>query len=374
MFTLDLSEPVTASVSADWVLVYATVDQPLGPLLAQTRARWPRASVFGCTSFQGVFSQRGFHRGAFALGGGAADGLACAAVGRATNAAKAKSDARAAATEIQTRLGRTPHVLLLHATPGFEERVLEGISEAFGGAAPPLYGGSAADDDLSGKWSVFYNGVQEREGFVLAGFKSDNEVYGSFVAGYNPGVRRGKVTAAMGRRIRTIDGRPAAEVYDEWLGGALKSVLKAGGVVLAQTTLHPLGRLVDHIGAVPRYVLSHPHEVFPDGSMSLFTEFATGDEVVLMVGSSAALVDRTDQVATRASRGAKELRAGVLVYCAGCVGAIGGETAVVARRFYDRIGRAPFIGAATFGEQGCFQGTETLNRHGNLMCDAILFG
>ncbi len=94
---------------------------------------------------------------------------------------------------------------------------------------------------------------------------------------------------------------------------------------------------------------------------------------MLVVGSPAALVDRTDQVAARASRGAGVLSGSVLIYCAGCVGAIGDQAPAVARRFSDRIGRAPFVGAATFGEQGCFLGEKAINRHGNLMCDALLF-
>jgi hypothetical protein len=35
---------------------------------------------------------------------------------------------------------------------------------------------------------------------------------------------------------------------------------------------------------------------------------------------------------------------------------------------------APYVGAATFGEQGCFIGKEKHNRHGNLMADSIIFG
>jgi hypothetical protein len=32
------------------------------------------------------------------------------------------------------------------------------------------------------------------------------------------------------------------------------------------------------------------------------------------------------------------------------------------------------VGVATFGEQGCFVGKRKANRHGNLMCSAVLFG
>ncbi|MBK6516471.1 MAG: FIST C-terminal domain-containing protein [Polyangiaceae bacterium] len=211
------------------------------------------------------------------------------------------------------------------------------------------------------------------EGFVLVGFASDHDVHGSFVAGYTPTARRGRVTSATGRRVVTIDKRPAAQVYNEWLDGALSDVMPAGGNVLARTTMHPLGRMIDKVGQVPRYLLSHPHQIHEDGSLSFFTDLALGDELSLMLGSDDALLDRTDQVAARAGRGAGALRGGILIYCAGCVGAIGDKTPRVAERFSQRVHQAPFIGASTYGEQGCFLGSTTKNRHGNLMCDAILF-
>lgn len=354
---------------ARWALVHATVDAPYTQ--ATTRLAAAGVTVFGCTSFQGVFVPTGFERGVFALVGSGGDPEA-RSVARATDARGARSAAQAAVEELR-RTCPQPDVLLLYATPGFEERVLEGIHDAFDSAPPPLYGGSAADDDLSGAWRVLAGDTAMASGFVLVGFTSRQPIHGSFVAGYNPGRRSGRVTAASGRRLRRIDGRPAAEVYDEWLGGALRPLLETGGVVLAETTMHPLGRVVDRIGAISRYLLTHPHRVEPDGSLELFTDVAVGDELVLMVGSRDALFDRTDQVAARASRAAGAIRGGILVYCGGCVGVTGDATGDVSLRFGARIDGAPFLGAATFGEQGCFTGPNPTNRHGNLMADAILF-
>jgi hypothetical protein len=42
---------------------------------------------------------------------------------------------------------------LLHATPGYEEIIIEGIEEIIKSQIP-IYGGSAADNDISGKWFV----------------------------------------------------------------------------------------------------------------------------------------------------------------------------------------------------------------------------
>ncbi|MBO6940355.1 MAG: FIST C-terminal domain-containing protein [Deltaproteobacteria bacterium] len=365
MRVVSLDAPIPAS--ARWALAYATVDA-ISKVRAAADGSIP---LFGCTSFQGVFTPDGFPRGAHALIGEEGDPVADA-VSVQVGAIGARSRAADAARALREKLG-TIDALLLHATPGFEERILEGIADAFDGSPPQAYGGSAADDDISGKWRVFHGPDAIGEGFVLAGFRSDAPVHGSFVAGYNPGRRKGKVTAAAGRVVRAIDGRPAAEVYDEWLGGKLGEQRKTGGVVLGETTLHPLGRAVGTIGRMTRYLLSHPHRVERDGSMALFTDVAVGDELVLMVGSRDALFERTDRVAGRASRGAGEVRGGVLIYCGGCVGVTAERTAEVSQRFGSRIDGAPFVGAATFGEVGCFDRREGVNRHGNLMADAILF-
>lgn len=370
MHVWSLASGTPLAPEARWALVHATVDAPY-PELARTLSD-AGVTVFGCTSFRGVFVPSGFERGAFALIGDASDPRADA-VSRATDAAGARAAAKSAAIELRSRMLRVPDVLLLYATPGFEERVLEGVHEAFDGAPPPLYGGSAADDDLSGRWRVIAGAEALASGFVLVGFTSPRPVHGSFVAGYTPGTRRGRVTSASGRTLRTIDGRPAAEVYDEWLGGKLAQHRASGGVVLADTTMHPLGRAVDRVGAMPRYLLTHPHRVERDGSLALFTDVAEGDELVLMLGSREALFDRTDQVAARAGRGAESIRGGILVYCGGCVGVTGEATSQVSLRFGARIESAPFLGAATFGEQGCFTGPTPTNRHGNLMADAVLF-
>jgi len=45
----------------------------------------------------------------------------------------------------------------------------------------------------------------------------------------------------------------------------------------------------------------------------------------------------------------------------------------ITSNFDAAIGGAPYVGVATFGEQGCFPaGRSKLNRHGNLMCSCVL--
>jgi hypothetical protein len=137
-----------------FVLAYATVEFPLSNLLESLRRTFPGTPVFGCTSYQGVFSREGFFRGAALLAGEPGDSLQVTAVVRRAHAGDARGKAHAACRELAATLNGKPRLVLMHATPGFEERVVEGIESALGQEVA-IFGGSAADDTIGGNWHVF---------------------------------------------------------------------------------------------------------------------------------------------------------------------------------------------------------------------------
>lgn len=357
---------------ARWVLGYATVDVSPAELVAPAGG----PAVFGATSHLGVFSPSGFGPGFAGLCADPEDDVRAVVRLVATRRDGARAAVRDAARSLLDEAGEAPRVLMVHATPGFEERVLEGLADVAGLRGVPTFGGSAADDDLGGRWRVFHGSELLAEGVLLVGFVSPRRVHGAFVSGYFGTRRKGRATAVEDRTVYTIDGRPAAEVLDGWMGGRLAEARRAGGVVLAETTLAPIGRVVDDTHGVKRYLLSHPHRIdASNGAVSFFTEISEGDELELMMGTRGSLVDRVDQVTRRAQRAVSDsLLGGVLVYCGGCVGAVKDLTDDIAARFGRGLGGAPFVGAATFGEIGTFESSGAREpRHGNLMCDAVLF-
>ncbi len=355
------------------VLVYSTIDQDLSRVMDLVRGAAPGASVFGTTSFQGVFTPTGFGRGAFGLFIEASDDVELVHRLVPTSAAGSAGMVKGAASDL-VRGADLPAALLVHATPGFEEQVLMGIAQA-GLSEVPAYGGSAADDDLSGKWRVFADGRVCDSGVLLIGLRTRKQLFGSFVSGYFSTRQRGRITRSEGRLVQTIDHRPAAEVLDKWMGGRLAELREAGGVALEATALSPVGRVVDRTHGVPRFLLSHPHYVHADGSVSFFTDMPVGEEIEGMMGTAGSLLERTKQAVDRALPHGEypQLLGGVLVYCGGCVGQIPRQTNDVARLFHTAIRGAPFVGAATFGELGTFErAREKIVRHGNLMCSTLL--
>jgi hypothetical protein len=353
-----------------WVLMYAVEDAPLAPMPAALRRRWPAAPVFGATSFRGVFTPEGFVRGAGLLVGERGGPTRVAVSLQRTGPGSAHARAHDACQSIERELGRKPDILLLHATPGFEERLLAGITSSFGSEVP-VFGGSAADDHIAGKWRVFANDTIVPEGFLLVGIASEPAPTGAFVGGYLPTEHTGKITRAAGRVVETIDGRPAAVVYNQWTGGVIRDEL-GGGNVLLKTSLLPVARVVGKGSSMPRRLLSHPHRVQPGTqALAFFTEFATGDQLTLMTGTRDPLVTRVRRAASRA-RGARQVvRAGLLVFCGGCLATLLDSAGRIAQEFREELRGAPFVGIATFGEQGSFF-EKSESHHGNLMCSAVL--
>jgi hypothetical protein len=246
------------------------------------------------------------------------------------------------------------------------------------GPRVPVAGGSAGDDEVTGDWWLAANGLVDHHAVVVTALFPSGAVVSFFQTGYEVTELSGRITRAEGRTLQEIDGRPAAEVYNEWTGGAVTRELASGGKIPQRTSaLHPVGRRDGVSGEVVEYVLSFLDTVTPDGALTLFTEAPVGEEVWLMRGTDDSLVRRAGRVATAAldalAQEQKEsLCVGALVvFCASSLVYIKDRMAEVVAGLDAALGDKPYLGTFTFGEQGCFLAGG--NRHGNLMVTVILF-
>ncbi|MFN4151848.1 MAG: FIST N-terminal domain-containing protein, partial [Candidatus Sericytochromatia bacterium] len=241
----------------EWILIYSTIEDLKQDNLDLLIGKFPNIPIFGTTSFNGVFTPEGFKKGCFLLVGEKNDGIKAVAVMKEANENNAFDLATQAAEEIKNKFGRLPDTLLFHPTPGFEEKIIAGIDKVFESKVP-LYGGSAADNTIGGEWKIHNQNSIIGNGFLVVGFVTENnEHYGSFISGYLPTQNKGIVTKANGRIIYEIDNKPATEVYNQWSGGIITSFLENGGVVLAETTLKPIGKVLNLSEPVPRYLIYH---------------------------------------------------------------------------------------------------------------------
>jgi hypothetical protein len=294
---------------------------------------------------------------------------------------KGKADATALGAQLATAAldaGKMPassvRFAVTHPTPGEEELLLAGIYSRLD-RLTPIIGGSAADNDLSGQWSTWTHQFVSRNGAVLGLCDWPWKIAINYQSGYLPTAKRGKVTRADGRRLYEIDGRPAAEVYDEWMGGKLKQFFAKGANVLAHTTMSPLGVTRGLFGGIEAYVLIHPEQVIAeDRSLTLFTRVKVGEDLVMMTSSADALVARGANVARlalgRAGLKPDQIVGGLLVYCGGCTLAIQDRMPEMLTEFERVLGKAPYVGYFSFGEQGCVLPRQV--DHGNLMASVLL--
>jgi hypothetical protein len=129
------------------------------------------------------------------------------------------------------------------------------------------------------------------------------------------------------------------------------------------------GRIDD----VAHFRLIHPDAVTPEGGLTTFAQVEHGMRLYGMRGDRERLVQRVGRVVSDAIAELPndEIAGGLVVYCAGCMMAVGEQVAEVSDTASESFGRAPWLGCFTFGEQGVILDR---NVHGNLMISAIAFG
>ncbi len=349
-------------------------------LASKAREYFGHTPFLGSTSCMGVMTEKGFcSRDGCGLGLLALDdrqgAYGIGAVPMGNNPQQAAGEAVEKALENAGRAGEMPALVWLAAAPGQEEAVLRGIESVLGGDVPVL-GGSSADNEVTGGWKQIAGGEVFDDAVVVVAMFPSVPVSHAFHSGYVPTRHTGTVTRANGRLLMEIDGRPAAEVYNDWTGGVVADFLNGGGNVLALTTLYPLGRMAVAIDGVPCYALSHPDSVTPEGFLTLFSEVQEGEQITLMSGSVDSLTSRAGRVAADAlSSGgmdAGRISGALAIYCAGCMLAVRSEMDKVVSSINEVLDGQPFLGAFTFGEQGCFLTGQ--NQHGNLMISFVVFG
>ena len=383
----DTAGAAGASVSAlieklggapDLLLIYATENHATDALISTMRDLVPGTPILGSTSCGGVMTEAGFHAGEDGAVGmlgvrdpGGAYGVGSTALGDDPFAAGAGAIQQA--LEASGRDFESPVIVWCCLPPGREEAVLAGIQSVIG-PHTPIIGGSSADEKIAGKWREFStDGVLTGHVVVAAWFPTLPHG-AAFQSGYAPTGSTGTVTRAEGRQVLEIDGVSASEVYSNWTNGDVPSA--PTGMILAKSTPTPLGRLAGVVDDVPLFVLSHPAMIGLDGDLSLFTDIAEGDQVVMMRGSPESLVKRAatvvDDACAAGGWARSETRGGLVIYCGGCMLHVRDRMNDVAAQVNVAMEGAPFLGAFTFGEQGAI--VDSSNRHGNLMVSGLMFG
>lgn len=367
--------------SPQLLLAYGTPQRLHDAAKVLLRQRYP-ACVHGATSCQGVVDREGFHGGA----GGALAVLAIRSEAGACGVAAAPFlSGDAAETAVRTlrtalnraeRPGEVPDLVWISSAPGCEERVVTALESELGPECE-IIGGSAADDDVSGRWAVMSgeDGVIS-DGLVITVLFTSRPLATAFHSGYEPTSQTWTVTRAHGRHLAELDGKPAAEEYDRATGGLVSRMISDPQVSLLQlSTMSPLGRAVSSIGATPMYLLSQPAHATPQGAIELFSEVSVGEKVTLMESTPDLLLNRPAKVVRaaldQAGMDAADVAGAMLIFCGGCMLAVRDRLDEIALGVKAVLPQTPFLCTFTFGEQGSLLGGSS--HHGNLMNSCVLF-
>lgn len=277
-----------------------------------------------------------------------------------------------AAIDASGQSWQSPDVIWCSMPPGQEEAVIEGMRQLVGDATP-IIGGSTGDNDVTGDWIQLSDKKLVNDHIVVVAMYPSQGVGISFSSGYTPTELSAEVTKAEGREVIELNGRPAVDVYKSWVPGLLESADDEKSLLYI-TTYNSIGRVVANTDGIDQYVLSHLSSITQRGGFTTLSKITEGERIFLMSGSPDSLVIRGAKVMDTAQQllppDVKPAGA-IMVYCAGCMMALGDDIHHVPTEI-NNIFNSPYLGAFTFGEQGCF--SDRSNRHGNLMISSVVFG
>lgn len=344
------AKAVVDLVQTKVAFLYTSVDSDVKKVLEGAKAELGTAPIVGCTSSAGIITPDGFisgekgFTGILALGDPELEvGVAGSAKGKTARETGAK-----VAKEAMKNAGKecSPAYFYMVASPGEEEEYIKGIQDVIGSV--PVFGGSAADNTVEGKWSIYTNDAIFSDGVAVAFFYTNKEMTNVFTGEYNETTNAGVITKVDGKRtLVEIDGVPAIDKYAKWTGAKAKD-LDANNL-LVTTITKPLG-VKDRLGDL--IAIRHPMYGNKDKSMNIGANLAVNTAIIQMEATVDELIDSTGKTMKAVNKNMNQAGAYLLVHCGGRRLGIGDRIDEVASKLKKEAKGVPFLAVFTFGEYG----------------------
>ena len=331
--------------------LYTSVDCDVKKVLDGAKSELGTAPIIGCTSSAGLIVPDGFISGEKGFTGILAIGDPETEVGVASSerGKDPRETGRRVAMEAMKKAGRTdaPAYFYMVASPAEEEFYIKGIQDVIG--MVPVFGGSAADNTVEGKWSIYTNDKVFADGVAVAFFYTDKEMKNVFTGAYNETTNSGIITKVNGNRtLAEIDGVPALKKYASWTGAKAKDLKENN--LLVTTITKPLG-VKDRLGDL--VAIRHPMYGNEDGSMNIGANLAVNTAIIQMEATVDELIDSTGKTMKELNKEMEnDVGAYLLIHCGGRRLGIGDRIDEVAKQLKKEAKGVPFIAVFTFGEYG----------------------
>ncbi len=360
----------TEGISAKIGLLFNSIGYDQKKLMEGIKSVAKDVDVIGCTSSAGIITPDGYMidedgtAGMLTLGG---DDLTVACYGMAKGKSARETGREVAKKALEKAgLDYAPDYFFMSASPAEEEEYIKGIQDIIGRV--PCFGGSAADNTVEGKWSIFYNDTIFNDGVVAAFFYTANDIATVYTGAYNETKDMGIITKLNDTRVLAeIDGEPALDKYKNWRG--LDDEAVTGGNLLVTTITSPLG-VKDRLGNLT--AIRHPMNGNDDKSMNIGANLAVGTTVIRMEATVDELINSTGKTLKELKKKCPNAAGYLLIHCGGRRLGIGDRMNEVYEQLKKEAGDVPFLVAFTFGEYGYTDDDQT-NTTGGLMLSFTAF-
>ena len=330
--------------------------------------------VIGCTSSAALCTQDGYlnketgYSGMMLFGGDLEVVTAGSAQTDETPREVGRKVAREAISKVKGE-DTEPDFFFMSASPANEEEYLEGIQDVIGNV--PVFGGSAADNTVEGKWSILNDGEAFADGVTIAIFYTKGEMKNLYTGAYHETNNVGVITKVRDERtLVEIDHEPALKKYAEWTGKSIESLM--GNNLLTETICAPLG-VKDPIGKVT--AVRHPMFGNDDLSMNIGANLAENTAVIQLSNTPEGILKANEETINNLNKlMVSDVNSYFLVHCGGR--RLGLALSQIEDRIYPEVKKVipdkEFLMVFTFGEYGT--GDHSSNTVGGLSLSYTAFG
>jgi hypothetical protein len=235
-------------------------------------------------------------------------------------------------------------MIFADALSGFTDELIGMLTELTTGEYQ-FFGGGAGDNAKFLRTHVFFNGKSYTDAAVVLEIRSNKPVGIGISHGWQPISKKMRVTAAEGRRLISLNARPAVEVYKQ-------HALDTGTIFDIEQPIPFFLNNIIGIEIAGGYKLRAPIGLEPDGTIILASDIPVGTSVYIMGSTSelskGAAVDAT--LNAIAQLGEYKPNVAIFFDCVATRLRMGSEFELELDDVSDTLDGAAFVGCNTYGQ------------------------
>ncbi|HLF18964.1 MAG TPA: FIST N-terminal domain-containing protein [Candidatus Omnitrophota bacterium] len=285
------------STKPDLVLIFSTIHHDPDTIAQAIDNLFPGSKAIGCSSAGIIFSEKIMTNGIGILAIASDEmkfGIGAVSDITPTNIRMAGSDLAKNIVADFGQHGRHVCLFFIDGEIADSSLLLKGVQEVLGNVFPLVGAGSCDDFHFKKNFQIFGSQALEMSacGLIMGGQMS---VGVSGRHGWRPLGKPRVITQAEGNIIKTIDGKKASHLYEEYFDEAYQD-LRA--TQLGQMSiLYPLGIFIEESN---HFLLRNAIDILEDGSIVCQGGVPDGSEVHIMIGNKDSCKEAASEAAQEA--------------------------------------------------------------------------